>query len=74
MRQDAVIQRIDTTANIHILEPIIRFHIYAAQRYELNKQLLMNFSLKKFREIVKYNACVIFLGCVREIFQNLMQR
>ncbi|XP_032686486.1 germinal-center associated nuclear protein isoform X2 [Odontomachus brunneus] len=32
VRQDAVIQRIDTAANIRLLEPIIRFHIYAAQR------------------------------------------
>ncbi|XP_014468556.1 PREDICTED: germinal-center associated nuclear protein isoform X2 [Dinoponera quadriceps] len=32
VRQDAVIQRIDTTAYIRLLEPITRFHIYAAQR------------------------------------------
>ncbi|XP_072743056.1 germinal-center associated nuclear protein isoform X2 [Anoplolepis gracilipes] len=32
VRQDAVIQRIDVTSNILLLEPIVRFHIYAAQR------------------------------------------
>lgn len=32
IRQDAVIQRIDITSNILLLEPIVRFHIYAAQR------------------------------------------
>ncbi|XP_012233389.2 SAC3 domain-containing protein 1 [Linepithema humile] len=32
IRQDAVIQRIDITANILLLEPIVRFHTYAAQR------------------------------------------
>ncbi|EFN66759.1 SAC3 domain-containing protein 1 [Camponotus floridanus] len=35
VRQDAVIQRIDITSNILLLEPIVRFHIYAAQRYKL---------------------------------------
>ncbi|EFN89693.1 80 kDa MCM3-associated protein [Harpegnathos saltator] len=32
VRQDAVIQRIDTAANVRLLEPITRFHVYAAQR------------------------------------------
>ncbi|CAL1677229.1 unnamed protein product [Lasius platythorax] len=32
VRQDAVIQRIDITSNILLLEPIVRFHTYAAQR------------------------------------------
>ncbi|XP_029175660.1 germinal-center associated nuclear protein isoform X2 [Nylanderia fulva] len=32
VRQDAVIQRIDITTNISLLEPIVRFHTYAAQR------------------------------------------
>ncbi|XP_012057346.1 PREDICTED: germinal-center associated nuclear protein [Atta cephalotes] len=32
VRQDAVIQRIDIVSNIFLLEPIVRFHIYAAQR------------------------------------------
>ncbi|KYN06755.1 80 kDa MCM3-associated protein [Cyphomyrmex costatus] len=32
VRQDAVIQRVDTVTSILLLEPIIRFHIYAAQR------------------------------------------
>ncbi|KAL0116527.1 hypothetical protein PUN28_009887 [Cardiocondyla obscurior] len=32
VRQDAVIQRVDVTASILLLEPIIRFHVYAAQR------------------------------------------
>lgn len=32
IRQDAVIQRIDITAGILLLEPIVRFHVYAAQR------------------------------------------
>ncbi|XP_014604903.1 PREDICTED: SAC3 domain-containing protein 1 isoform X2 [Polistes canadensis] len=32
IRQDLVIQRIDTTMSIQILEPIIRFHTYASQR------------------------------------------
>ncbi|XP_050459715.1 germinal-center associated nuclear protein isoform X2 [Cataglyphis hispanica] len=32
VRQDAVIQRIDITTNILLLEPIVRFHTYAAQR------------------------------------------
>lgn len=35
IRQDAVIQRIDITTSILLLEPIVRFHIYAAQRYKL---------------------------------------
>ncbi|XP_011054142.1 PREDICTED: germinal-center associated nuclear protein isoform X1 [Acromyrmex echinatior] len=32
VRQDAVIQRVDIVSSIFLLEPIIRFHIYAAQR------------------------------------------
>ncbi|XP_077274925.1 SAC3 domain-containing protein 1 [Temnothorax americanus] len=32
IRQDAVIQRVDITTSILLLEPIVRFHIYAAQR------------------------------------------
>ncbi|EZA60969.1 germinal-center associated nuclear protein isoform X2 [Ooceraea biroi] len=32
IRQDATIQRIDCTTSILLLEPIVRFHIYAAQR------------------------------------------
>ncbi|XP_012526268.1 SAC3 domain-containing protein 1 [Monomorium pharaonis] len=32
VRQDAVIQRVDATTNILLLEPVVRFHIYAAQR------------------------------------------
>ncbi|XP_011168263.1 SAC3 domain-containing protein 1 isoform X1 [Solenopsis invicta] len=32
VRQDAVIQRVDATTSILLLEPIVRFHIYAAQR------------------------------------------
>lgn len=32
VRQDAVIQRVDVTTSILLLEPIVRFHIYAAQR------------------------------------------
>ncbi|KAL6260269.1 hypothetical protein P5V15_007801 [Pogonomyrmex californicus] len=32
IRQDAVIQRIDTAPNILLLEQIVRFHIYSAQR------------------------------------------
>ncbi|KAI4502272.1 hypothetical protein M0802_002954 [Mischocyttarus mexicanus] len=32
IRQDLVIQRIPTTMSIEILEPIVRFHIYAGQR------------------------------------------
>lgn len=32
VRQDAVIQRVDRTINILLLEPIVRFHTYAMQR------------------------------------------
>ncbi|XP_018318180.1 uncharacterized protein [Mycetomoellerius zeteki] len=32
VRQDAVIQRVDIVTSIFLLEPIVRFHIYAAQR------------------------------------------
>ncbi|XP_018357186.1 PREDICTED: germinal-center associated nuclear protein isoform X2 [Trachymyrmex septentrionalis] len=32
IRQDAVIQRVDIVSNIFLLEPIVRFHIYATQR------------------------------------------
>lgn len=40
VRQDAVIQRVDATTSILLLEPIVRFHIYAAQRYKLIKRSL----------------------------------
>jgi len=32
IRQDAVIQRVNCTTSIFLLEPIVRFHIYAMQR------------------------------------------
>lgn len=32
IRQDAVIQRVDITSSILLLEPIVRFHVYAVQR------------------------------------------
>lgn len=35
IRQDAAIQRIDVSMNIRLLEPIVRFLVYSAQRYKI---------------------------------------
>lgn len=35
VRQDAAIQRIDALMNIQLLEPIVRFLVYSAQRYDI---------------------------------------
>ncbi|XP_018374281.1 PREDICTED: germinal-center associated nuclear protein isoform X2 [Trachymyrmex cornetzi] len=44
VRQDAVIQRVDIVSSIFLLEPIVRFHIYAAQR--LCERDIMEFNAK----------------------------
>lgn len=45
IRQDMVIQRINSGEMIQLLEPIVRFYVYAEQRYEI-ECLFHNINLK----------------------------
>lgn len=55
VRQDAVIQRVDRTINILLLEPIVRFHTYAMQRYSLEWTYTMLRAL--IIKLIRFRLC-----------------
>ncbi|XP_063974825.1 germinal-center associated nuclear protein isoform X1 [Diachasmimorpha longicaudata] len=64
VRQDLIIQRLDVSTTIKILEPIVRFHVYAAQR-------LCDRSLEDF--VPKFNNQHL-LECIKELLVKYDER
>ncbi|XP_015121292.1 germinal-center associated nuclear protein [Diachasma alloeum] len=64
VRQDLTVQRLDVVITVKILEPIVRFHVYAAQR-------LCDRSLEEF--VPKFNNQHL-LECIKELLVSYDER
>ncbi|XP_011303258.1 germinal-center associated nuclear protein [Fopius arisanus] len=64
IRQDMTVQRLDSVTTIQILEPIVRFHVYSAQR-------LCDRSLEEF--VPKFNDDHL-LECIKELLVRYDER